>query len=292
MNHLLLFLLGTLAVLLLAFGLWAALQPRHRGEVCDGANIAEGTHKDGLTGYADAAITTRHLLYKRGVAANTFAVSGATDLPLGTIADEVATADIAAVPITLKLLGKDSTKRMVASEAMATTGVLVYAAASGKIALSGSVAVGTLLTTASADGDVVEVQDGEPVVVANTESVITTNVIAASESGKTFFLNLAAGFVSTLPAPVAGMKFTFIVGTAPTGGAYTVVSASSANIIKGNQNSVAGDAGDFGTADDTVSFVANQAVAGDKVEFCSDGTSWFAYAISKVAAGVTFTQAS
>jgi len=55
---------------------------------------------------------------------------------------------------------------------------------------------------------------------------------------------------------------------------------------------VFGDAGDFGTADDTISFVANQSIAGDKVELFSDGTSWFAYAISKVAAGITFTQAS
>ena len=79
---------------------------------------------------------------------------------------------------------------------------------------------------------------------------------------------------------------------APASASYTVVSGSSANIIKGLQNSVAGDAGDSGTADDTISFVDGQAVAGDKVEVFSDGTSWFAYAISKVAAGVTFTQAS
>ena len=55
---------------------------------------------------------------------------------------------------------------------------------------------------------------------------------------------------------------------------------------------MAGDAGDFGTADDTISFVASNALAGDRVEVFSDGTSWFAYARSKVAAGVTFTQAT
>ena len=65
-----------------------------------------------------------------------------------------------------------------------------------------------------------------------------------------------------------------------------MVTGSSANIIKGLQNSVAGDAGDSGTADDTITFVDGQAVAGDKVELVSDGTSWFAYAISKVAARV------
>ena len=80
--------------------------------------------------------------------------------------------------------------------------------------------------------------------------------------------------------------------TAQSGASYTVVTNSSANIIKGNQNSVAGDAGAFGTADDAISFVDGQSVAGDKEEVYSDGTSWFAYGISKVAAGLTFTQAN
>jgi hypothetical protein len=70
------------------------------------------------------------------------------------------------------------------------------------------------------------------------------------------------------------------------------VTDSSANVIKGLQNSAAGDAGDTGTADDTITFVDGQAVAGDRVDVISDGTSWFAYARSKVAAGITFTQAS
>lgn len=127
----------------------------------------------------------------------------------------------------------------------------------------------------------------------SSAAVLTaTRTITAEESGSTFYLSSATEFVTTLPAAALGLNYTFIVAAAPSGASYTVVSASSANIIKGNQNSVAGDAGDFGTADDTISFVDGQSVAGDKVEVFSDGTSWFAYAISKVAAGVTFTQAS
>lgn len=143
-------------------------------------------------------------------------------------------------------------------------------------------------TASSADFNPVRV-DGAP---ADAEVVTATNAITAAESGKTFFLDSATEFVSTLPAPALGLKYTFIVKTAPSGASYTVVTTSSANIIKGLQNSVAGDAGDSGTADDTITFVDGQAVAGDKVEVISDGTSWFAYAISKVAAGITFTQAS
>ncbi len=116
--------------------------------------------------------------------------------------------------------------------------------------------------------------------------------IAASDHGKTIYLNNATGFATTLPAAIAGFRCTVINKTANTSGNHTLVTASSANIIKGNQNSVAGDAGDSGTADDTINFVANQSVAGDRIELESDGTSWFAYATSRVAAGITFTQAS
>jgi hypothetical protein len=126
---------------------------------------------------------------------------------------------------------------------------------------------------------------------ANTEIVAATNVIDAAESGSTYFLNSATEFVSTLPAAALGLRFTFIVSAAPSGASYTIVTNSSANIIKGLQQSVAGDAGDSGTADDTITFVDGQAVAGDRVDVISDGTSWFAYANSKVAAGITFTQA-
>lgn len=124
------------------------------------------------------------------------------------------------------------------------------------------------------------------------EVVTATNAITAAESGKTFFLNSSTEFVSTLPAPAAGLTYTFIVTAAPSGASYTVVTTSSANVIIGEQNSVAGDAGDSGTADDTISFVDGQAVAGDQLVVISDGTKWYAHGISKVAAGLTFTQAS
>lgn len=129
-------------------------------------------------------------------------------------------------------------------------------------------------------------------VIEPTENTTTTNVITAAESGKTFLLNSSTEFVSTLPAPKAGLRYTFIVAAAPSGASYTVVTTSSANVIKGMQVCAADAAGDTGTADDTISFVDGQAVAGDMVTVWSDGTSWFAVAHSRVAAGITFTQAS
>jgi hypothetical protein len=127
--------------------------------------------------------------------------------------------------------------------------------------------------------------------VAYTE-LTAASTLTAAQSGTVFFLNSATEFATTLPAPVAGLAYTFIVKAAPSGANYTVVTASSANIIKGQAYPASGDAGDTGTADDTISFVSAQSVAGDMVTVISDGTSWFAKAFCAVAAGVTFTQAS
>ena len=130
-----------------------------------------------------------------------------------------------------------------------------------------------------------------------TGTVTTTTLTAAStltaaQSGTTLVLSSATEFATTLPAPAAGLVYTFIVGAAPSGANYTIVTASSANIIKGQAYPASGDAGDTGTADDTISFVSGSSVAGDTVTVFSDGTSWFAKAFCAVAAGVTFTQAS
>lgn len=126
-----------------------------------------------------------------------------------------------------------------------------------------------------------------------TEVVTATNVIAATESGTTFFLNSATEFVSTLPAPAAGLKFKFIVSAAPSGASYTIVTNSSANIIKGTIVTAATGAADTETSGgDTISFVDGQAVAGDQVELECDGTNWFVRGICSVAAGITITTAS
>jgi hypothetical protein len=131
--------------------------------------------------------------------------------------------------------------------------------------------------------------------ITGLETVTTltaASTLTTAQSNTIFFLSSATEFVTTLPAPAAGLMYTFIVGAAPSGASYTIVTSASANIIKGQAVNAAGVAGDTGTADDTISFVDGQAVAGDQVTVISDGTSWFAKAFCAVAAGVTFTQAS
>lgn len=116
--------------------------------------------------------------------------------------------------------------------------------------------------------------------------------IDATDHGKLIFLNNATGFATTLPAPIAGFRVTVISKTSNTSGNHTVVTASSANVIKGFAANAAGALVTPLSAGDTISFVANQSVAGDQVSLTSDGTSWFMTGFAQVAAGVTITQAS
>jgi hypothetical protein len=113
---------------------------------------------------------------------------------------------------------------------------------------------------------------------SSAEVVITTKAVAAVESGKTFFLDLAAGFVTTLPAVGLGLNYRFVVRTAPTG-SYTIVCPAAAALFKGHVLSsdlnAASDADFDTTAVATLTFVLNKAVVGDTIFIISDGVNWF-----------------
>lgn len=81
------------------------------------------------------------------------ASAGATLPCIGTAEDPILAADTVG---TVRLRGAAGTRKMVASEAI-TLGSPVYAAASGKIAATGTVMEGVALEAAAADGDVIEV---------------------------------------------------------------------------------------------------------------------------------------
>ena len=128
---------------------------------------------------------------------------------------------------------------------------------------------------------------------SGAEVVTATNVIEATESGKTFFLNSTTEFISTLPAPAAGLKFTFIVSGAPSGASYTVVTTAAAQVIVGHvlTSQDAGGSGDTETTlgATTITFVDGASVMGDRVDVVSDGTNWYASARCAVVAGITLT---
>lgn len=127
-------------------------------------------------------------------------------------------------------------------------------------------------------------------VVEPNEVVTATETLVAGDSGKTIFLNSATEFVTTLPSPAAGLKFRFVVKAAPSGASYTVVTASSANVIQGlvvvNGASVAG------ADEDTITFADGAAVVGDWAEVVSDGTNWYVSGQGVAAGAITLTQAS
>lgn len=114
--------------------------------------------------------------------------------------------------------------------------------------------------------------------------------IHEGESGTEFVLNAAAGAAVTLPSPKPGLSFSFVVGAAFATTNWTIVTASSANIIHGSVE-VAGAVVVAGS-EDTISFVATAETIGDRVDLSSDGTSWFLSGSAAVTGGITATQAS
>lgn len=107
--------------------------------------------------------------------------------------------------------------------------------------------------------------------------LITTKAVSAAESGTRFFLDLAGGFVVTLPAVALGLEYDFIVKTAPTG-SYTIVCPAAAALFKGhvltNDVNSATDSDFDTTAVATITLVLNKAVAGDRVKVTCDGVNW------------------
>lgn len=139
------------------------LRPRHAVALANTYEELVGTHECAVDRKAEAAIAARHLLYKKGTADNQVAACGAADVPLGTV-DNIVDAD---ERVSVLLLGKGPTKKMVASEAI-TVGEQVFTAANGKVQDTPSGAgtyylVGTALSAAGADNDLIEVQDCVPV---------------------------------------------------------------------------------------------------------------------------------
>ena len=147
---------------------------------------------------------------------------------------------------------------------------------------------GSELTTYAAiilrisNADLIDIDIGER---DTSEVVTTTNVITQEESGKTFYLNAAGGFTSTLPSPALGLNYTFIVSTAPTT-AYIVTTTSGANILYGTLLDIVGEQVAI-TAQDTINFVASTSLVGDSLKVEADATNWYCNAKSLADGGIT-----
>lgn len=67
----------------------------------------------------------------------------------------------------------------------------------------------------------------------NINATAATLTLTAAQSGATVTFNRAAGTTVTLPTPVAGLQYTFIVGTVATSNAQKVITPASVFIAGG-----------------------------------------------------------
>jgi hypothetical protein len=151
--------------------------------------------------------------------------------------------------------------------------------------------------TASADRTVVTTDQtqtltGKTVAGPETSEVVTAaNILTAAESGKTFYLDALAGFLTTFPAPALGLVYRFVVKTAPTSNGYTFApNGGTADIIVVHVTSLEINDTVDGIIDDNadlLTLVANSAAKGDYLEARSDGTSWYVTGVISLTASLT-----
>lgn len=139
-------------------------------------------------------------------------------------------------------------------------------------------------------------KDGTESYGGKVRTLSSASTLKAQDSGSTLVLNSATEFATTLPAPKAGLELTFIVGAAPSGASYTIVSNDSANVIRGLVLSAdlnaASDGDSEASGGDTITLVDSVAVVGDQVELISDGTYWYMKGFCAVFNAITITTAS
>lgn len=119
--------------------------------------------------------------------------------------------------------------------------------------------------------------------------VAATETLDEHESMKLIVLSHDDEFVTTLPlvAVSAGVTFHIVIGDAPEGVDYTVVTPGE-DTISGlavvNGASVPAD------TEDTITFTAGAAVIGDWVELTCDGNLWYVSGQAVAATGIVFTK--
>lgn len=114
----------------------------------------------------------------------------------------------------------------------------------------------------------------------------TAQTMSVADSGKIIVIPAAtANGVVNLPAVAPGLCYKFIMAATA---AFTVTLTPTANgLVNGsvlNNNAAAGEVVSKNAAN-TTNFTAT-AVAGDWIEVVSDGTNWYVFGQSRVAAGL------
>lgn len=123
----------------------------------------------------------------------------------------------------------------------------------------------------------------------DTETITAAKTLTAADSGKTFWLDAAAGATITLPALKDGLNFKFVVADNFATSNWIVDSAEGDNIE--GMVEVAG-AVVVAAAEDQINFVATAESKGDFVQFECNGTNWFVSGQAALSGGITATDPS
>lgn len=181
------------------------------------------------------------------------AVAGADDAGIGTMENpSFASGD----KVSVRLATAQGTRKMVASAAI-TSGVDVYAAASGKVASVGSVYIGKAMEAATNDGDVIEVMrtnraDPSPITLAAASGAITVQP-------STVIITKAGVAAMTLAAPTTAQNGMILRVISSTAYAHTITATG---LI---------DDGVTGGSKTTATFAA---FAGASIELVAYGGKW------------------
>jgi hypothetical protein len=132
-------------------------------------------------------------------------------------------------------------------------------------------------TTINVSNDVTRIFD-------KTETLTGAYSVEHADSGKTFFLNAAAGAAITMPALKAGANYKFVVAAAFATSDW-VITPSDADKLEGCLT-VNGAAVDVDAAD-TITFELGAENIGDFVEITCDGSTWFVTGVGLNASSIT-----
>lgn len=238
----LMLIIAAVAVILAAC--WAARRlfsrPKFDPESCAAntwASATVGTHTNSVAKVADAALAAA-LLVTRGTDDDHINLAGASDVPLGVIEQNNSAAT--GERITVLLLGVNETRVLTANGAI-TANSLVYGAASGKCASSGTQCIGVAITTTTTDGDFIEVKtcipQPSPGISASTFDANSTLIATADNTPvvQTFAANqtLARGSSGnlTVVSLLSGGNNTAVAAAGSTTTDAAALTARSVNVV-------------------------------------------------------------
>lgn len=212
-------------------------------------NIANNTgrHAGSITRVADAAIASKYLVVKQGSAADSIAVAGATDKPLGVCTDEVASTQIDGqtdeTPVAVDIPAAGGTTIMCQAAVALTAGDTLYTAASGQVTnvpVAGCYKIGIALNSVTTQADLVEVAPAgfgelyEPAKVYYasiatmtggnaSEAVTITGVASTDKVVATITDNVTNDNVSLLEAKPTTNTVTLLFNEDPTAGVKVTI---------------------------------------------------------------------